>query len=101
MPHQDDVRNIAQERDALIAETSRLAFEIEAAQRHPPAMHDPEPLSQLRRRASYHAKMAELLALTVSWHPAGQAKVEWARRDHLRLADSYERSVGTLMEETQ
>ncbi|CAM3308697.1 hypothetical protein [Halomonas lysinitropha] len=77
-------------REALITETSRLAFEIEAAERAGRSIE----CAQLRVR--FHTAMAELLALTTSWHPEGRAKVEWARRDHLRLAEEYQRELEGL-----
>lgn len=88
----------APDREALITETSRLAFEIEAAERNAPALarYGIRGPYQLRLRVAFHTKMAELLALTTAWCPEAHAKVQWARRDHQQLAQGYQRELDAL-----
>lgn len=86
------------QRASLITETSRLAFEIEAAERNAPSLarHGISGPRLLRLRVRFHTRMAELLALTHSWHPEGQARVTRSRCDHLRLSEAYQRELDIL-----
>lgn len=81
--------HITHEREALISETSRLAFEIEAAERNAPnlARHGIQGPYVMGLRERFHSRMAELLELTHAWHPEAQAKVAQSRREHLRRAE--------------
>lgn len=74
-------------RHDLIVETARLAFEIEAAERRG------DGPGQARRRIEYHRAMAELLARTAADNRQAQARIEWARRDHLQQADTYQHEL--------
>ncbi|MFC0324615.1 hypothetical protein ACFFH6_02805 [Halomonas organivorans] len=73
----------------LITSTSRLAFEIEAAER------DDDRLTELRLRVRYHTEMAELMRLTPAW-AAPVARVRDNRCGHLELLSTYALELAQL-----
>lgn len=79
-----------QRRGDLITATSRLAFEVEAAER------EGARLEIVRLRIEYHQAMADLLALTSSWSPDGQRKVSEARDGHLDVLAGYRAEMKRL-----
>lgn len=77
-------------RDDLVTETSRLALEIDVAERKGRAV------LEARLRVRFHTAMADLLALAMSDHPGAQTRTEQSRRDHLARAAAYRRELDQL-----
>ncbi|SFU86294.1 hypothetical protein [Halomonas korlensis] len=67
-------------RAALIEESHRLELEIKADE------CGNDHAGARRHRARYHIAMAELHALSAYLHRGMRGEFEWARRDHLQLA---------------
>lgn len=77
-------------REGLITRTSRLAFEVEAAER------EGSRITLVRLRIDYHQAMAELLAATSSWCLDGERQVARARADHLDVLAGYRAELARL-----
>jgi len=78
------------DRRDLVTRIARLALNIESAE----IASDAAAIA--RQSAEYHRAMAELLARTASDSREGQAKIEWARRDHLRQAEAHQHELEQL-----
>ncbi len=77
-------------RGELITSTSRLAFEIEAAER------DGDRLDTVRLRVQFHREMAELMLLTPAGCPERAATIRDNRRGHLDLLAGYQAELAQL-----
>ncbi|MDR5867274.1 hypothetical protein [Halomonas koreensis] len=85
-----DMAERQQTREALITSTSRLAFEVEAAER------ETDRLAQVRLRMQFHREMAELMLLTPAWCPEKAATIRDNRRGHLDVLAGYEAELAQL-----
>ena len=77
-------------RTELITSTSRLAFEIEAAER------GTDRLATVRLRIRFHREMAELLLVTPAWCPEKAEVIRDTRRGHLDVLAGYEAELAGL-----